>query len=328
MPTPKIYYLAPDFDTPSWGAGMLYHHVRLLRDQGFDAYVLHQKRPFRISWTEVDVPIAYRNSGLLSPRFQPDSADILVVPEVQAHTDEVASFQCRRVVFVQGGFLILNAFDRAISYPDLGFEAAMAVLPHIRDIVSRHFGLKPVVIPPFVAPYFFTDPDSLDRQRRKRILIAGKADYRKAGYLDYDIASKLIARFIADRPDWELTELAGLDHRQTAETMRDSSFLVNVNLFESFNAIVPEAMAAGCLPFCYEAYGGQDFLQTGRNAFVWPNNYIYPMIEGLFETIDRYDDRKGELDAMRRAAFETVSGFNERRTAQALAEFFGPRIAA
>jgi glycosyltransferase involved in cell wall biosynthesis len=320
----RIYYLAPDYDLPSWGIGLLYHHVRLLRALGFDAFVLHEKAPFRLSWLNVDVPIRYLDAGFLRAGFRPDPADILVVPEVRANSSVAASLPCRRAVFVQGGFLILNPFDRAMDYRDLGFEAAIAVLPHIRDIVAKHFGLSPAVVPPFVAPYFYVKTEELDAPRRRRILLAGKVDYRKAGYLDFDIARKVLERLVAGQPEWELTELAGLEHEEAAEMMKTSALLVNVNILESFNAIVPEAMAAGCVVFCYEAYGGRDFLRADSNAFVWPNNYVYPLLDRLCEVIETYDDRQQELAAMRRAAFETASQFSESRTSESLAAFFTP----
>lgn len=318
----RILYLAPDYDIPSWGNGLLYHHVRLLREAGFDARLLHEKEPFRMSWIDMDLPIEYRRSGWRGKRFQPKPEDLLVVPEVQAHSDEVAAFSCRKVVFVQGGFLILNAFERAIDYRELGFEAALAVMPHIRDIVSRHFGLEPAVVPPFVADYFFVPEGTLGQTREKRILLAGKPIYREAGYVDFDVAHKVLSRAVERRAEWELVELAGLSHRDTAALMQRSALLINLNILESFNAIVPEAMAAGCPVFCFEAYGGRDFLRSGENAMVWPNNYVYPLLDEACGLIENYDERTADLDGLRRRGWETAKSFSQGRTADALIRFF------
>jgi len=318
----RIYYLAPDYDVPSWGNGMLYHHVRLLRELGFESFVLHQRAPFRMSWIDVDVPIVHLDGGAAERHVRPEPGDVLVVPEVQAHSAAVAAIHCRKVVFIQGGFLILTAFDRANTYPELGFEAAMAVMPHIAEIVAHHCGITPAIVPPFIASYFFVDENRLDSLRRKRILLVGKAEYRKAGYLDFDIARKLLERFVARRGDWELLELAGFDHRRTAEIMKESAVMLNVNSLESFNAQVAEAMAAGCLPFCYEAYGGRDYLCSGVNAFVWPNNYVYPLLDQLFEMLDSFEDRSAKLATMRRAARKTADLFREEGTARELSRFY------
>ena len=176
MRTPQVYYLAPDYDAPSWGVGLLYHHVRILRELGFEAFVVHKRAPFRLRWLDLDVPIRYLDSG----GFQPRPQDLLVVPEVMVHDPTLPAMPCRRIVFVQGSFLILNGAETAIDYRDLGYEEAIAVLPHVRDIVARHCGLTPALVPPFVAPYFFAGESDLSAVRRPQVLLAGKPEYEKA----------------------------------------------------------------------------------------------------------------------------------------------------
>ena len=215
MSGPRVHYLAPDHEAPSWGIGLLYHHVRILRELGFDACILHNRRGFRLSWLDVEVPVRYLEGGGFRPR--PD--DVLVVPEVLAHESDLVSATCRRVVFVQGSFLIWTGADAAVDYRDLGYEAALAVLPHVRDIVRQHCGLTPALIPPFIAPYFFAYPDELGRQREPRLVLVGKPEYRQAGYTDYQIALQVLRRHfdrIALQQDvrWELVELSGQTHRQ------------------------------------------------------------------------------------------------------------------
>ena len=322
--SPRIWYLVPDHDAPSWGVGLLCHHVRLLREAGLSAFVLHNRSPFRLSWLDVDVPGRYLSDATL--RFEP--TDVLVVPEVLAHPARAVPHPLRRVVFVQGSFLILQGADRAFDYRELGYEAALAVLPHVREIVAAHYGLTPAVIPPFVAEYFFSDPADRERPRRRQVLLVGKPEYLQAGYLDQDIAVKLLTRHFErlsrrpGHPRWELVVLSGKTHRETAEIMRRAAFLLNFNTLEAFNTTVPEAMAAGCIPVCYEAYGGRDFLRAGENAFVFPNNHAYPLLERVFDLTENYEERQAELAALRRAAAATANGYREERTARALVDFF------
>ncbi|MEJ2190693.1 MAG: hypothetical protein P8Y93_15090, partial [Acidobacteriota bacterium] len=123
---PSVYYLTPDSDAPSWGIGLLYKHVEILRQCGVQAFVLHHSAGFSIHWLESHVPIAYLDDPSLV--IGPD--DVLVVPEVLADEGGVIGSGCRRIVFVQGSYLILKPFEKAVSYRDLGYEAAIAVLPH------------------------------------------------------------------------------------------------------------------------------------------------------------------------------------------------------
>jgi glycosyltransferase involved in cell wall biosynthesis len=124
-------------------------------------------------------------------------------------------------------------------------------------------------------------------------------------------------------PDWRTIELRDMTHRQVAELMKTSAFLINVNTLEAFNTTVPEAMAAGCVPVCYEAYGGQDFLKDGDNAFVFPNNYVYPLAERVIDLVNRFNPHDAGRRAMQKAGSATANRFTELHTKSALLKVFG-----
>lgn len=313
-----IYYLLGDDPTPSWGAGMIYEHVRLLRQRGFDARVLHETSPYRPPWITVDVPIAYRNDA----RLAPGANDVVVVPEVLAADPIVAKYPWRRVVFVQGSFLILSGLEGARDYADLGYTAAMAVLPHIAHIVERYFGVDATVVPPYPAPYFADD----GRPRERRILFSAKEGYRLAGVPDHDIAQTLLSREVAKRAGWSLVALENMTHGEVAELMKSSMFLVNVNSHESFNATVPEAMAAGCVAVCYEATGGRDYLRDGENAIVFDNQQVYALVERVCELMDHFEQESPALATIRSNALRTAASFNAPATGAALSDFFSVRF--
>jgi hypothetical protein len=316
-----IYYLVADHPAPSWGVGMLYEHVRLLRELGHEACVLHQRTPYRPGWRELEVPVHY----LDEPGFAPTAGDVVVVPEVLAAEEVVRRHPWRRVVFVQGSFLIVRGMGGAVDYAALGYEAAMAVLPHVARVVGRHFGLPAELVPPFIAPHFLTPGG---RPRERRVLLAVKEGYRLAGIPDEEIAGALLAREIARRPGWSLTPLAGLTHREVAELMKASMLLVNVNSLEAFNTTVPEAMAAGCVPVCYEAVGGRDFLRDGENAVVLSNHEVYALVERVCGLMDRLPEEEAFLERLRQGGRRTAESFRPESTRQALSRFFSDFLAA
>jgi hypothetical protein len=85
-------------------------------------------------------------------------------------------------------------------------------------------------------------------------------------------------------------------------------------------------MAAGCIALCYEAYGGRDFLRDGGNAHVFPNHYVFPLVDRLFELIAGFETRREELGRMRRLAHETARAFAGEGTERALLEFVRPLL--
>ncbi|HLE83805.1 MAG TPA: glycosyltransferase, partial [Thermoanaerobaculia bacterium] len=112
--------------------------------------------------------------------------------------------------------------------------------------------------------------------------------------------------------------LAGLRHAEVAELMAEASFLVSLNSHEAFNSTVPEAMAAGCIPVCYDAFGGRDYLIDGENAFVFPNHHVFPLVEKLLELTRGAAERTGELARMRTRGRETAGRFTREATRAAL----------
>ena len=323
--SPRIFYYTPDHNVPSWGIGMLYTHVRLLRSSGIPAFVLHDRYPFRPHWLQMNVSREYLDRR----SFQPRPRDIVVIPEIVADGAHVRAYSkkrflnigCRRVVFVQGSSLIMAGLGSAQNYRELGYEGAIAVMPHIQAILERHFSTSAAVVPPCVAPYFLADRLQISSSHRKRQIVL----VPKMGCEDYE----MMASFLRSRLPglgWRLIELKDKSHRQVARVMQESAFHLNVNCQESFNATVPEAMAAGCIPICYEAFGGRDFLEDGKNAYVFPNHHIFPLLERTLELVQRYDRMQSQLTAIRRAGWATARRFSERQTMKALLSYFRPML--
>jgi hypothetical protein len=309
----KIYYYTPDTNEPSWGIGMLYTHVRLLRESGINARVLHDRYPFRPKWLDLDAPRAYLNR----PSFRAKSSDILVVPEIVAAREPICRIRCRRIVFVQASSLIVAGLRGAKNYRQLGYESALAVMPHIQEILQKHFDMDAALAPPCIAPYFFEDAAVREGNARKRQIVL----YPKRLCEDYGIVVSVLRRRLRGS-GWRVVELRNKTHRQVARVMREAAFHVNVNCQESFNATVPEAMAAGCIPICYEAFGGRDYLQDGVNAYVFPNHHVFPLLERTLDLVSGYQRKQGELDRVRRGAYKSAQRFTEKQTASALAAYF------
>lgn len=323
----SIYYFIPDYDKPSWGIGMLYYQVYMLNKNGFNARVLHEESSFKLSWLKLDVPVIYLNQS----EFVSTENDILVIPEVVVGDRRIADIPGRKIVFVQNCFSILTNLNKAYTYRELGYEHALTYLPHLHSVLRQHFEIETTDIPAFVAPYYYQEPERTAASKRKSQIIL----FPKIGAFDYDIIRKMLHRklqknrfkkltssVIKGSDKWKIIELENRSHEEVAKIMKESAFFVSVNTHESFNATVPEAMAAGCIVVCYEAYGPKDFLVNNQNAFVFPNNYVYPLISKLYELIDNHLNIQNKLAEIRSNAYKTACKYTMRNTEQALIDFF------
>ncbi|HVV47055.1 MAG TPA: glycosyltransferase [Bryobacteraceae bacterium] len=291
---------------------MIYTHVRLLCANGIDAAVLHNQPGFRPSWMNFDAPRLY----LRDPSLRIGADDLLIVPEVHAGEREVCRLTRRRVVFVQASSYIAPGLRNAADYRALGYAGAISIMPHVREIVERHYGVKAPVIPPSIAPWFFADDSENGAHRKHQVVICPKAGCR-----DFPIVRQML-RAGARRLRWKVVELENQNHRRVAQVFRQAAIHVNVNCQESFNATVPEAMAAGCIPFCYEAFGGRDFLRHRKNACVFPTHHAYPLVESALELMASWDARQKEVERIRSGGYATARRYTESRTEKALLEWF------
>jgi hypothetical protein len=308
-----LYYLS-DSNVPSWGVGMIYTHVRLLCANGIEAAVLHSQPGFRPEWMSFDAPRLYRRDGSL--RIAPD--DLLVVPEVHAAESDVLSLARWRIVFVQASSYIAPGLGGAKDYRQLGYCGAIAIMPHVREIVERHYGVEAPVIPPCVAPWFFESQRATAKARKRQVVLCPKTCCRDFPTIRHALRTK--ARALG----WTVVELENKPHRHVARVFRQAAIHISVNCQESFNATVPEAMAAGCIPVCYEAFGGQDHLRDGENAYVFPTHHAYPLVERTLELMASWDAKQRELARIRRGGQATARRYTEALTEKALLAYFRP----
>jgi len=175
----------------------------------------------------------------------------------------------------------------------------------------------------------------LNDNKKKRIVVFQNPAYGLFNYVDYDIFSKILSRRfrcankkfskyldLNKDKNWEYLELKDFSHEEVSEIMKESALFINLNCLEGFNVTVTEAMAAGTVVLCYEAYSGKDYLKDKENAYVFPNNYVYPLINKLIELVRSYDEMQNEFANMRKNAYNTALKFTEQETEKALLSFY------
>jgi glycosyltransferase involved in cell wall biosynthesis len=191
-------------------------------------------------------------------------------------------------------------------------------MPHVREIVERHYGVEAPVIPPCVAPWFFEGQPAAAKARKRQVVLCPKTWCR-----DFPIIRHAL-RTNSRALGWTVVELENKPHLHVARAFRQAAIHISVNCQESFNATVPEAMAAGCVPICYEAFGGQDYLRDGENAYVFPTHHAYPLIEHTLELMASWDAKQKELTRIRRGGHATARRYTEALTEKALLAYFQP----
>ncbi len=319
----RIYYYSPTNDNrPSWGLGVIHYHVDILRRNGLEAYIVYDQENFKLSWLDLKVPTLSMRQFLAS---KPTSEDWLVVPEVAADKAEL-QVPCSTVLFAQAGFFIYEGLRSGKSPEELNYKGVMYIMPHLQKVLAMITNLPLYEVPPFVAPYYFEQRQPTER--KKRILLYPKFDNR-----EYYILKRLLERHlgISDRSrlqrflkpsGWELEELKGLTHKEVAKKMANSTFFVSLNTTEALNTSVPEAMATGCIPLCYEAYGPKDYLINGFNSFVFENHDIFGLAQKIIDLVQNFPTVEHTLLAHRENARNTAMKYTVENAEKPLLRMF------
>ena len=313
----RIFYLVPDNPVPSWGLGMIYHQVLFLRAAGYQAFLLHRSADFGLPWLDCKVPTVTLDAA---PVFSAE--DVLIVPEIFPLHPRARAWKGPKLIHIQGGMPAGGAADTpSLDYASMGYQAAWIQLPHLRPLAENFGGLPATLIPPFIAPYFFLPKAAA--QKKKQVVF-----YAKKRSPDYAAFKKIIPAVLKRRAagkdggNWRLIELENYTHNAAAELMQESAVFVNLNYWEAFNSSVPEAMAAGCLTFCYEAVGGADFLKHKRNAFVFRTHHVYDLAEELALCLGRYGQDGRAFRQILKNARLTAAKFSAENTRKAVSGFF------
>ena len=323
----KIFYLAPDSKTPSWGLGIIYHHVLALNEAGFSAFLVHEKKGFTLDWLEAKAPVLYWNQ---SPKISAE--DIVVVPEVMVNMKGLKKLKCRKILFVQASSFLFEMLPEDETHLSLGFESAIGIMPHMMPIIEQFTKLGADMVPPFVAPYFCKTENKL-HDREKVILIFPKFHQQDFGIVKRVLEDKLkeinpsgITSIFKSK--WKLIVLKGKTHKEVAELMKEATFFIATNTFESFNASCVEAMSAGCISICYEAFGPRDYMVNEKNAFVFPNNEAYKLSNHVFELIENFEQKQTQLSSIREEGYKLAATYNYQTTKDKLVELFTKKLQA
>ncbi len=293
----RILYFCPDFPQPSGGIKTLYRHVRRLKEMGFDAWIVHQKRPFQVTWHGYEAPTIWLSDR---PQFTP--RDVLVIPEVMPQImQQTARFAGERIVIALSWSPTYWNLPHGQTWRSYGIERVMTKSPLIKEYLRWSMGIESTLISEYVneARYRFTP-----EQKRPKVCYLTRKE-RSAAWLHSILCAKG-----APFTEFEWMALRGLSENEYAHHMREATVYVSTNMQEGMNTSVLEAMACGCLVVGYSGIGGvyMEGEGAGQNCILVENGNVPALGKQLEQTLCRL--------AADLAAFNQITE-NGRRTASA-----------
>jgi len=136
----------------------IYEHVKVLRELGYDAQILHEKNdytPIAESLGEGygDIP----HISIESQQLKVNTHDFIIIPEIFANVmEQTAKLPSKRIVFVQSYDYIFEMLVPGKSWTDYGIRDVITTNEKQKEYVENLFSkrVKAEVIPVSIPKYF------------------------------------------------------------------------------------------------------------------------------------------------------------------------------
>ncbi len=314
----RIFYFCPDFPQPSGGVKTLYRHVDRLRQLGFEAAIVHQKRDFRLTWHGYDVPIV-----CLEDRPQFSSVDVWVFPEVMAdmarqiHKLSAPNQPARRVVIQLSWAPAYNRLRPGERWQDLGIAHVLTCSPTIQRHLQWSMQCEATLIPEVV------DGERYRPQAEEKLAqIAFTTRKDPSGEWLQGVLTGKGQPFNA----FTWLPLRNMDEATYASHLRQSAIFVASTMQEGTHISVLEALACGCLVVGYAGVGGNDYLVgegAGQNAILVENGNLLQLGQRLENVLRAWNADRQKFAPILENALATARCYQDPTAeSEALREFF------
>ncbi|MBD3316862.1 MAG: glycosyltransferase [Chitinivibrionales bacterium] len=309
---PTILYLCPDFSPPSAGTRRLYRHVEHLRRAGFDAFIVHNRKGFMLSWHGHHVPIVWMEDKLTL-----NKDDIIVIPEgMSGIMRSTRHLPCNRVVIVLNWAHIYRNLPSREDWSDYGIRYGITPSPVIKAFLEWSMDLQIGLIANYVdTRKFLYQPE----KKKRQIAYSSRKD--PSG----EILRSIFEKKPGMLKGYEWVLLEDLTEDGYAQILAESKIFLGTSLQEGVPTAALEAMAAGCIVVGYAGVGGsKDMIGTGekQNCFLVENGDI-PGLGRKLEQVVRDDEYEEGYARIIKNALETASRYgNYQREGDSLEAYF------
>ena len=309
----RIFYLCPDCSFPSGGIKRLYTHVEILRQEDYDAYIMHSAKDFKPGWFESDVPVVYDAD---SPEF--GSSDVIVIPEgFPAIMKKLHPYSVKKVAISLSFAYIFDSMPSGENWKDYGINWAMANNKSMADFIQWSMGIGNVHV----------INSSIDHDLFK---YNSDVKQNQVAYLKRkDMLSPTIEKIMKSKDkslgEMNFAAIEHLDITQYAQVLKESKIYLTTSTSEGFPRPILEAMACGCLCIGFDGIGGKDFIIGSgekQNFILAESMNVVDLSNKLAELIEQVQNGDDRVGSIRQNALSTAAGFTTELEKQSILKFW------
>ena len=305
-----IYYFCPDVEFPSGGVLRLYSHVRILREAGYEAFVLHFKRGFQIRWFDHRLPVVYVSD---KPPMSP--SDTVVIPEGFPFIMKRLE-GARRVVIALNPEYIFRKLRAGENWKDYGIDRVMTNSSIIRDFVRWSMGIENIHLLESSIDHTLFQPAT---PKELKVVYPRRKD----------TASSMVEKIVKSRnrafSDVPFHGFENLPLVEYAELLGKSAIFLATSSYEGFPRTIVEAMACGCICMGFDGLCGRETIVgsgEGQNFIHVESGDFIELSKKLSDVLDRIVKGDPELETIRDNAVRTAGRFTQEAEKRSVLEFW------
>ncbi len=305
----RIIYLLKNNPHPVGGTAVIYEHVKILVDSGYDAYISLQSVPGKDLYKS-SAPILAHDG-----KFIWKSTDIIVFPET--FPDLIHAFKnapVRKIMFCQNQynlpFFIGSQQDFFSEYLVDGLVISSEA---IREFITSLYGLTDIRY----IPYSVDTKVFFSRDKKRQIAYMPRKLPRDAIFLE-----AVFKRTYPQYAQIPWVKIHDLDREAGASILGESEIFLSLSYQESFGLPPLEAMASGCLIAGYHGDGGREYMNEQNGWWADASDWR-TCVEGLAQALKLLDEGGEELAKMHQAMADTVAKYSQEKNESSTTKILG-----
>jgi len=317
----KIYFLTQDTQgRPAASLVYIYELVKLLREQGYNAIILHEKDDYKLKSNEegmgieewlgseyAQLPHASVESGGLSV----GPSDFLIVPELFAHVmEQTKEMTCTKIVLCQAYDYIFEMLQPGMNWAHYGYHKAITTSEASKEYINSVFpNIEVSIIPVTISDNFYIN------EKPKQPLIAIHTREPRD-------TMKIVKAFYVRFPQFKwvtFRDMRGMTLEQFAQALEDACGAVWIDDISGFGTFPLECMKAGVPVIGKIPNLKPNWLKEENGFWTFEQNQMVDIINAFVKTWLEDGVPEKLFDEMK----ETVSTYTVTAQHEALTNVFG-----
>lgn len=231
-----LYFFVLDTKgNPTAGIANIYEHVKVLRELGYDANILHEKNDYHGvgEWLGEEYS-QLPHVSIESQTLNVTGTDFIIIPEIFANVmEQVKAFPCKKIVFSQSYHYALDLLPIGKRWGDYGFTEVITTSEKQANYLASLFpNMVSNIVPVSIPSYFKTT----NKMKEPIIAISTR---------EQADALKIVKAFYLQYPTYKFVtfkDLRGLPRKTFAEELGKSCLAVWVDDVAGFGTFPLEAI--------------------------------------------------------------------------------------